>query len=231
MRFLSWRWSSGAMPSAVRVPAAFRLSGRSRSRCRGHGLTQACRCGCDDCLRAEWSRRRPAGSGRCIDRGTFWIPRRPHRRALLPRFAPPFRRHQDSGSGEHRGNAANLPRTVTSAHRTDVDQATTEPIRKSSHRPWRYFTTRLAMPVGRISWTPESAANYAGLQPPARRQDTWFLDRLRARACQKRRAGSGPLPRQIRPTQQRRRCDRGRGRDPAGRNGQTNAARRSIPRA
>ena len=110
MRFLSWRWSSGTMPSAVRLPAAFRLSGRSRSRCRGHGLTEACRCGCDDCLRAGWSRRRPAGSGRFIDRGTVWIPRRPHRRALLPRFAPPFRRHQDSGSDEHRGNAAKSPK-------------------------------------------------------------------------------------------------------------------------
>ena len=39
------------------------------------------------------------------------------------------------------------------------------------------------MPVGRLGRAPGIAADYAGLRPPARRQDTWFLDRLRARDC------------------------------------------------
>jgi hypothetical protein len=37
-----------------------------------------------------------------------------------------------------------FPRTVTSAHRTDVDPLDTDAMRKGSHPPWRYSTTLLA---------------------------------------------------------------------------------------
>jgi hypothetical protein len=69
-------------------------------------LAERCRGGCDGSLRAEWSSRRPAGSGRCLDRGIISIPRRPHRRALLPRFAPPIYRLEEWRSDHTRGNAA-----------------------------------------------------------------------------------------------------------------------------
>ena len=36
-----------------------------------------------------------------------------------------------------------ITQTVTSAPRSDVDRLGTEPMGKSSHRPWRYFTTLL----------------------------------------------------------------------------------------
>ena len=144
-------------------------------------------------------------------------------RTSLP---PLFRRRFGRISRQPRGN----PRTVTSAHRT------------TSIRLVRMRCEKVRIPRGDIlrrcrhadRWYRPALGNcgrFRGGSVRARRKDTWWRGWLRARACRKHRAGSGPLPRQIQPTPQRRRCGRGRGRGPAGRSGRTDAARRSIPRA
>jgi len=104
---------SGRPGRCPRRCACVRHSGGERERPRiaadlqgARRLAESCRGGCDGSLRAEWSPRRPAGSGRCLDRGIISIPRRPHRRALLPRFAPPIYRLEEWRSDHTRGNAA-----------------------------------------------------------------------------------------------------------------------------
>ena len=133
-----------------------------------------------------------------------------------------------------RANTAATPRNpltgdVGSSHRRRFSWYGCDPKRFTS--PVAKFYDAAAMPIGRIGRPSRIAADFRGRSVPARRKDTWWRGWLRARACRKHRAGSGPLPRQIRPTPQRRRCGRGRGRGPAGRSGRTDAARRSIPRA
>lgn len=103
------------------------------------------------------------------------------------------------------------PRTMTSAHRTDVDplvRMRCEKVRIPRGkilRRCRHADRSCRPPVG-------NCGRFQGRLMRARRKDTWWRGRFRARACRKHRAGSGPLPRQIRPTRQRRRCGRGRGR-------------------
>ena len=80
---------------------------------------------------------------------------------------PPSSRFRFGRRSRQRGE---LPRTVTSAHRTDVDQPNTEPMGKSSHRPWGYFTTlpvcRSAVSAGR--WELRPIARVCGQRPAER---------------------------------------------------------------